>query len=495
MIRQKQKRNNEEKIKRAVRLRGTGFAAMSVAVFFIFNPDVFAIVDVLPDFIGYAIVCLSLLKLRDISPHMETAFGGFKKAALLSAAKYLALYLTFALSGGSERSMLLLLWAFVFAVADVLAVVPAWRAYFEGISYTAQTGDSSFVLSDDGRGKSRIAKIERATVAFIIAKDVLAVLPETATLSSHIAYDDTAFDFSPYLNMFRVFSFFASLVVCSVWLVLILRWLSRARTDRAFAASVSERTARMRKERPGFFIRRRVKYVFTLFIVAAVLGTEIVADNVILPPGLLCGGAFFALFALCRGYSSRLCAAGTAVSCAYGAVSTVFEIVYRRFYSEYSVSRVFADGDTFKSYAVLCSVKILRELLLAAAFVLALAVVKRLADEHCGDGGERNRSALADFRRDIGKKQAVCAVLATVSSFVSLLSLLMPLARRESLETFFSKIFVDNSRAVAVAVSAAQKVAGEWWIAALACEIGLAVAVYSFVGEIRLGIDVRYGDD
>ena len=98
------------KHKKMGKYMGLGFAAVSAI--FLFNPDV-AIIDVLPDFIGYTLLTVALRFVRDISPHFENAWRKFRILAVMTVFKTLSLLWVFGgLTSAQERPMMMLLLSF-----------------------------------------------------------------------------------------------------------------------------------------------------------------------------------------------------------------------------------------------------------------------------------------------------------------------------------------------------------------------------------------------
>ena len=86
---------------------------------FFFNPNVI-VIDILPDFIGYMLLCGALLKLSDFNDTVGEAVGGFKKMILVDGAKWLAVMWIFGISSPDERTSSMLLWSFVFCVLETV---------------------------------------------------------------------------------------------------------------------------------------------------------------------------------------------------------------------------------------------------------------------------------------------------------------------------------------------------------------------------------------
>lgn len=71
--------------------KNIGFSLIPFAFLFLFEPH-YALIDLLPDFIGYFIICLAIINLADINLRIREAFWGFRKAIAISICKYVALY-------------------------------------------------------------------------------------------------------------------------------------------------------------------------------------------------------------------------------------------------------------------------------------------------------------------------------------------------------------------------------------------------------------------
>ena len=91
---------NQKKSKREAQIP---WIAFSVAFLFIFNPNI-SIVDLLPDFFGYIILSVSLVKLSMISEGLVEARKAFERMIIIDGAKLLALIWVFGIDVSSARS-------------------------------------------------------------------------------------------------------------------------------------------------------------------------------------------------------------------------------------------------------------------------------------------------------------------------------------------------------------------------------------------------------
>ena len=101
------------------------WGAFAIAFVFLFNPNV-AIIDPLPDLIGYLILSLALSRVAMINETLYDAKRSFERLVVLDAGKLIAIVWTFGIEAASERDTSLLLWSFVFGVLEVLLAIPAY---------------------------------------------------------------------------------------------------------------------------------------------------------------------------------------------------------------------------------------------------------------------------------------------------------------------------------------------------------------------------------
>ena len=95
--------------------RPMGFSLIFIGLLFFANPY-FAVIDVLPDFIGCALVYFGLTRVSCISKQMSEARAAFLKLCLYFLAKDAFAIAVFMMAGGAERPTALLIVAFSNAV-------------------------------------------------------------------------------------------------------------------------------------------------------------------------------------------------------------------------------------------------------------------------------------------------------------------------------------------------------------------------------------------
>ena len=110
--------------------------------------------DVLPDFIGYALLAVSMYFARDLSPHFENAWRKFRTLTLITLLKTLSLFWIFGgLTNAQERPTMMLLLSFCFVLCELIWGIPAWRSLIEGFVIHSQTAGGNFPLLEKGASR------------------------------------------------------------------------------------------------------------------------------------------------------------------------------------------------------------------------------------------------------------------------------------------------------------------------------------------------------
>ena len=264
---------------------------IAVGFAFIFNPNV-TVFDVLPDFIGYILICIALTKISMLNDTFADAKKLFEKMILLDAGKYLAIFWIFGMEAGATKASSYLLWSFVFAVLEIIFLVPSYLKLFKGISDLGDIYESDYIhASKNGSGKSYTEKIKNFTIFFIIFKAVMTVLPELTDLgntsNTNTWLGDEYINIYRYIGIIRALCYLPIIVVGIVWIVRIMTYFSRLSKDEKLTKSLCETFSERVLPKRGLFAMRYVKIASWLMIAASVVSLDVMFEEVnILPDAL-----------------------------------------------------------------------------------------------------------------------------------------------------------------------------------------------------------------
>lgn len=144
-------------------------------LFFLINPYIW-VFDILPDFIGLIIMAKAIKPMTEISPSMEAAAGGFKKAAALSIAQ-LGLTIPMITVVNSDPTFNMV-FSFCFNILRIIILIPALHELFNGFAYFAdrhaQKGQTVSV--------AKLKVMRTVMQVYVIVHCVLSAFPEVVYL-------------------------------------------------------------------------------------------------------------------------------------------------------------------------------------------------------------------------------------------------------------------------------------------------------------------------
>ena len=125
--------------------KNLGLGLVCASFLFLFNPVV-SVVDILPDFIGYLLLCTGITQLADMNYHLEEALRYFRRMILVSLLQLFSIFFAFGFTTGRERPTVLLLFAFTFAAIEIIFLSHAYNQFFEGFLYMGSRLDGTAVF-------------------------------------------------------------------------------------------------------------------------------------------------------------------------------------------------------------------------------------------------------------------------------------------------------------------------------------------------------------
>jgi len=189
------------------------------------NPEL-TIFDLLPDCIGFLLIAKALSPLAPVSPSAESASAHFRKLALISTVKAVAL-LPMMVLYTTEKEVTLLFTA-GFAILTAIFLFPAFSNFFDTVSYFSERESTKV----HGTGFVKIF-----TYITFLLRYFLAIVPESVYLYmdtyESMAQNRPIYPLVAYRAGITVLSFAISLVVGLIWLVIFLRYLKGMKRNQA----------------------------------------------------------------------------------------------------------------------------------------------------------------------------------------------------------------------------------------------------------------------
>lgn len=373
------------KSKKSTQKKSIGFGLLSFSLLFFANPNI-NIIDFLPDFIGYILLCFALSRLADMNESIGEAVSSFRKMILIDVGKWLALFWVFGLSVTTERNSSLLLWSFVFAVLEGIVLIPAYIKLFRGITELGYFYPNTSVLENSsGNKKSRTDKIRNATVFFVVLKATFAVLPELADLSNS-AYDDTSsfVHIYQYIGTMRMLAFIPVLIVGVVWLIRALRYFASLRKDELFLSGLIEKYETQILPREGIFVRRNFKIAYILFTVALCFTVDFRVEYQNLFPDVFAAIFFFATLWFLQKNTAMKKGLQYGAAGVYFVAATLSSVSEYWFFSKHYYGAIIKSEEAFYSYLTLFLCNVFKALVFLFLIFVIIRGFYRVIETHTG---------------------------------------------------------------------------------------------------------------
>ena len=383
-----------------------GWGRLVFALIFFFNPDI-GIIDLLPDFIGYILLCSAIAKLSDIDDRVSEAHVLLTKMVYVSLAKFASLFLVYGLIPLTDRAVTVLIISFVYSSLEFFFLLPAVFKLFEGILYLAfrNGGEAAYTPAKRVRSKvsgstrkakvlastrtekpskTRSEKMRASTVAFIIFHAAMRTLPEFATLSAHGYSDSFSGQLYKYLDLFRSTAAIFATIAGVIWLVRALNYLKLLKGDRVWLNNLDNKyknEIETLTDRPA---RRAVKTAFGFFGAAGIISLDMSFDNINILPDFFAAIALLAGLILLRKYIKGW-RVTTFVASVYAVVTACGTVARTWFDNKFFAEAIMTDEKVYNAHILVCTVTAVEALLFGLTITLLLfVIIKNIIVRHTG---------------------------------------------------------------------------------------------------------------
>jgi len=334
---------------------------MLPAFCFLFNPNI-AVIDLLPDFVGYIFLSVALAKLGDLNDALGEARKAFLRMILIDVAKLLAILWIFGMEAAGERSSSFLLWSFVFAVLEWIFLIPAYQKLFDGVLQLGNFYENTSIFKKPQRARTDKSMTERLrgfTVVFVAIKALLSFLPELADLTN-MAYNEqgSVLNLYQYIGTMRMLCFIPVLIVGLVWLVRMLRYVISLRRDAVLMKGLDASYEEKVVPNQGMFIGRSVTMAYTALLMGAILTLDLRLDHINLLPDILAFLGLLIFFLFLKKQTPLQKGFWTISLTLYGILCVASMIGQGMFFSRYTYGALMRNDKALLAYVILVAVEI-----------------------------------------------------------------------------------------------------------------------------------------
>lgn len=393
---------------------------------FLANP-VINVVDILPDAIGFFLIAAGMAKssyfIGEISKSRET----FIKLGFLETVKFFSIVLIPYISGSGK-----LLLSFVFGVIELMWILPAVTAMFEGLSFMGlwYGGGAIFAkkVKKKGKvktaGKEKINSVKDYIIFFYIVRIAATIFPELTELQMYdnvgevSAFTVRLINYKP--TLYVLMAFLVS--VCGIILIVkTAGYFGVIGKDASLKKALDDKYKNDILTNTTMFLAKNMKTALIVYIFSAICEFVISADGVNLIIGVIPSSLLIVSACIMMKYAKKaaLVIPFAGVRAALAVVNLILQIKY---YGEYNIDAVDWISAAHDSYYRLAALNAVENVVALASVVLYLSVLLFAVKEHlsvCGivtestQYSKKNRDL--ETYNIIGGKLLMCTILAIVN--------------------------------------------------------------------------------
>ena len=438
-----------------------------VALIFLFNPNI-GIVDILPDFIGYILLCTAVSRVAAIDDRIGEAHTLLVRLIYITIIRFASLFVTFGIIPLTDQAMSILLFSFVFDVLELITLIPSMLKLFDGILYLSDRhgGEAAYIRAGKYSRKTVTEKARNSAIFFACAKAFCGTLPEFSSLSGQ-GWDESVWGrLHQFTGMFRVIGVAFSLVFGIIFIVRMIKYVSLMKKDTDFEEQIEAVYENTVLSKSDYLARRAVMVAFGYFGAAAVLTLDFNLDSYNIIPDVLSALCMVAALLTIRKYITNW-KVPAILSGIYGFVSLYGTIAEYVFASQYFIEAVDVDPETYNFYVVVCILSVSSIMFVLSVIFVMRYTMSEIIDKHTGFSMTTNDTY------DPAEKVKQLHIM---------------LKRRLVLLIVFAALSALLSIAAKILVT----VVGFLWMFVMVIDVIYAVFTFKLLGEIKEQIDYKY---
>ncbi|MBQ8392268.1 MAG: hypothetical protein IJX51_00705 [Clostridia bacterium] len=235
-----------------------------ISAIFLFNPLI-SVFDILPDFIGYYFLMRAFTPTSYIFDNASDLYDSAKRMMLIGIAKFFSVFLLFV----TDTTMALVL-SFTFAILEIMYGMGMFVKLFDVTSYIR-------LRYDDNAKTAEAESMKSFSVFFLVAKSVLASLPDLTALTT--GNSELKTDLTRFRPILFLLTAIIGLVIGIIWLVKFTGFFKKA-----FSAQLVERVDREYSEqkiaRPGLFMAKDFMFAMKLLCIGVIFTFDMSFDSI-----------------------------------------------------------------------------------------------------------------------------------------------------------------------------------------------------------------------
>lgn len=452
---------------------------MLVGLFFLFSPSI-NLFDLLPDFIGCALILSALFDASEVLPYFGDLRDKLKTYFWISLSRFPALFAMMSIySGDSSQRSIITVFSVGYAIVDLICLLPAMRYFWEAFFYFGERFDCPEAIAPTGRVKPEA--LARATTLFFIVREAGSFLPEFALIPVNPG-DLSSSTVSFWLTLYPKLAVGSALIVFGfgLWLFCVFcRYFARLSRVGNADRLISERYETDRERLTALHTVESLRLFFLLVAVSVALGIDVVFDRINVLPDLFSAVLLLvSLLFLRRRFDGVFVGRCAAFAGGYAVVSTATTVLSTLFYDRYGVDALANGVSAAKRLYLLLSVSGgLETAFSITVSVFLVSVFVRLIPLSVGSPGRGLARQTEEIERSLRRENGfflTVSILAAVASFAEIL-----LARL----TRTAEVLRDPESGLTTTVLVSRL---DWfWMIPLVLSLVRLIVILHFTGRLR----------
>ena len=368
------------------------FSRLIFCLVLLFNPNIF-VIDILPDFIAFFMLAKLFEDASDVAPYFEEARVGFIRLGWLNLAKIPGLLIISAEMATNTYNDIFALVSFVFAVAEILLLLPAIKNIFEALFRLGERSDAEALIKSQNGYTTDSLRI--LTYLFAICKCICYSLPTAflLTRTNDKGYGTQIVTISNLFPITFVLSLLFGLIVGIVWLVYMLKYTKTVRAENKFLDAIDAIAAFNEPRRENKRTLRKMKFATTMLFVSALFSFELSFSNYseinILPHFIYACVFTYTLVKLIFGlaYKKTVIVLGSL----YAIAAAVFYYFQTKFLLDYGYSALLRNPKAREAYLTVKLLSVVELVMLAALLIVGACAMRKFVYKHTGIPADSER--------------------------------------------------------------------------------------------------------
>lgn len=241
------------------------FTLLCVGMIILANPMI-ALFDIIPDFIGCALIMFSLRKLAPVASELDDAFNCFKYMIIASVVRMLI-----AMSSAQFDSVTLLSASIILGIAEFIIAYMAFSALADGMAT---------IKLKFSYGPREPIELKNVSLVFFGARGLCSLLPYVSSVldkDEEIISPLSAAEGPDYSGILMLVNIVITIIFAVFFIMTVINHLGKAAKNQALKQEIADAIFEKRTVTPEYFTRKTLTFALTLLAYSSLFLIDFIA--------------------------------------------------------------------------------------------------------------------------------------------------------------------------------------------------------------------------